>query len=116
MPTLLERLGRALLGEDDTHCCDPSAPALRLIVKCRKCGELISTRIEKAYELEAEYELNNGHSDEEEPRPSGFVLHKEMLGVRCQNLVQVEMHMDVHRGMTSRTITGGDLIEFADCE
>lgn len=122
MTNLLEKIGRVLWGDGDTPCCDATAPALRLAVKCAKCGEIITTRIEKAYELEAEYDLCHGRQAEEEddearePRPSGFVLHKEMIGANCQNLIQVEMHLDAQRGMISRSVEGGELVEFVDCE
>ena len=119
MPTLLERLGRALLGSEEECRCDHSAPALRLVVKCNKCGELIQTRVEKAYELEAEY-ANNGHKQEEaeEPRPSGYTLCKELVGARCQNLVHLILHLDSHTcpGSRDMSIEGGELVEVADCE
>jgi len=118
VPTILERLGRAIWGNESSGGCDPSSPALCLLVKCDRCGEMIRTRVEKAYELESEYDLSNAHdvNEDEEPKPSGYTLHKEMLGVKCQNLIHVEMHFDCHhRGMT-RKVEGGQLVEFTDCE
>lgn len=117
MPTILERLGRAIWGNESPGGCDPSSPALCLLVKCDRCGEILRTRVEKAYELEAEYELN-GHQldDDEEPKPSGYTLHKDMIGAYCQNLIHVEMHFDCHHRGTTRTIQGGQLVEFTDCE
>ena len=118
MSTLLERLGQAFWGKE-RHCgCDPSSPALRLAVRCGRCGEIIRTRIEKAYEFEAEYEATNGHQtdDQGEPKPSGFVLHKELLGVQCQQLVRVTMHFDAGRGVAHRQVEGGELVEIGDCE
>jgi hypothetical protein len=118
VPTLLERLGRALWPADRVGCCDPSSPALHLVVRCDLCGELIHSRAEKAYELEAEYEATHGHDldEDEEPKPSGFVLHKELVGADCQNLVHVTMHLDAHRGLLTKHIEGGQFVEIHDCE
>lgn len=118
MPTLLERLGRAIWGDNDVACCDPSSPALCLHLKCARCGEIIRARVEKAYELEAEYEPTNGHVYEEgeEPRPTGYALHKELVGAGCQNLVHVTMRLDACRNVTSRAIDGGEFLEVTDCE
>ena len=116
--TLIERLGRALWGTERFVCCDPSSPALCIVVKCSRCGELIRTRVEKAYELEAEYEATNGHTyaEGEEPKPSGYTLQKELVGARCQNLIHLSMHFDAHRGANTRSIQGGEFVEVTDCE
>lgn len=115
---MLERLHRALWGGEMQRCCDHSSPALRLCVRCAKCGELVCVRIEKAYELEAEYESTNGSSadENEEPKPTGYSLRKEMVGAQCQNLMYVTMHLDAHRDITHREVEGGELVEAVDCE
>lgn len=119
MPTLLERLGRALWQSDHATCCDPSSPALRLAVRCSKCGETIQCRVEKAYELEAEYDSGNGHhpaDDDEEPKPCGYTLHKELVGAGCQNLIHLTMRLDAHRCVIARNIVGGQIVDVQDCE
>lgn len=118
MPTLLERLGQALWGREQHPCCDPSSPALKLVVRCARCGELIQTRIEKAYEVEAEYDPAPGHpgTEDEEPKPIGFTLHKEMLGTQCQQLVQVELRFGATKHVVHRQVDGGELVEITDCE
>jgi len=117
VPTLLERLGQAIWGKDQQCGCDPSSPALGLVVRCSHCGEIIRTRVEKAYELEAEYENTNGHKleEHEEPKPSGYTLHKEMLGSQCQQLIYVTMHFDAGRNISRRQIEGGEFVEIGDC-
>ena len=116
--TIWKRLGNALLGSGTEVCCDPSSPALRLVVKCERCGELIRARVDKAHELQCEYERANGSrtDEEEEPRPTGYTLIKELVGANCQNLVHVEMHFDSHRHITARHVEGGEFAEVLDCE
>jgi len=119
--TLLERLGKAFWGSDRVALCDPSSPAMQIMVRCAKCGELIRTRIDKATDLEAEYENGNGngngHYEEgEEPRPSGYSLHKELVGAKCQRLIRLTMRLDSHRMVISRTIEGGEFADVIDCE
>ena len=118
MSTLLKRLGDALFGGDGTGGFDCSAPALRLTVKCAKCGELITVRIDKEHELQCEYNQSNGsrHDGDEEPRPSGYTLLKELVGAHCQNLVRVEMHFDACKHIGARHIDGGEFAEVANCE
>lgn len=85
-------------------------------MRCSRCGEIIHSRSEKAYELEAEYE--NGHDlpEDEEPKPTGYVLHKELVGAGCQNLIHLTLRLDAHRCLTARQIEGGEFVEFQDCE
>lgn len=73
--------------------------------------------MEKAYELEAEYDGGNGHRahEHEEPRPTGYILHKEMLGAQCQQLINVTMRFDATRCILQRQIEGGEFLEISDC-
>jgi len=92
---------------------------LHITVRCDKCGEIIRSRVEKAYELEAEYDGGNGHhlaDDDEEPKPTGYTLHKELVGSDCQNLIHLAMRLDGHRCVINRNIEGGQFVEFRDCE
>lgn len=87
------------------------------MVRCARCGELIRSRIDKATDLEAEYENGNGHYEEgDEPRPTGYTLHKELVGAGCQKLIHLTMRLDSHRMVTSRTIDGGEFVDVIDCE
>lgn len=87
-------------------------------MRCNRCGEVVCTRVEKAYEMEAEYESTGeaGTDEYEVPRPVGYLLHKDLLGTQCQNLMHVTMHFDAHRDIIHREVEGGELVEAADCE
>jgi len=50
MPTLVDRIRDLLLGQPDENN-NNHAPAMRITVQC-DCGQKITTRIEKAYELQ----------------------------------------------------------------
>jgi hypothetical protein len=91
-----------------------AAPALRLRVQCGQCGELISARIDKANDLLCEYP--DSARDDEAPHPTGYTLHKELVGRQCQNLVHLTVHFSDHRRATRHEIEGGVLLGWEDCQ
>lgn len=115
---IFTRLGQMWKRVECPDCCDSSAPALQITVRCDRCGEIIRARVEKAYEIEALYESSNGHGwdNQEEPKPTGYILHKELVGARCQNLLHVVMEFDAQRHIISRHISGGEFVQIVDCE
>lgn len=111
MARLLDSLKHTFLGK--ALASESTAPALELKVKCGKCGEVITTRVDKANEVLCEF----GKVDEdaeEPPPPIGYTLHKEFLGRKCQNLVRLTLHIDGNRRVTSHEITGGELVGWRD--
>lgn len=112
---LLSALRRALLGAQ-TDDSGGTAPALRVEVRCSKCGEIIHARVDKMHELQCEYE-ETGHADpEEEPHPTSYLLTKELVGARCQNLVHFTMRFDARSRPIERHIDGGDFVLVEECE
>jgi len=113
MGRLISGLRTALLGRD-THHETASCPAMRVTVKCAKCGEAISVRVDKANDLLAEYDDT---SDADEPvAPSGYVLRKEMVGRKCQNLVHFTMRFDGRRRIVGHEIQGGQFVDWEDTD
>ena len=113
MPKMLERLRDLVLGgkgEDSQG----TAPALVIKVRCDRCGEEITTRVEKAHALQEQYDTQGPEG--EEPQVSGYLLQKELLGEKCQELVRLTMHFDPCRRLVKHEITGGQLLEVADSE
>ncbi len=111
MTKLFTSLKQALIGQfiaDST-----AAPVVRIRVKCGKCGETIATRVDKAYELQCEYADIEGGDPDTPPPPTGYVLHKEVVGRNCQNLIHFVVHFDARRRMVGHEISGG---EFLGCE
>ena len=74
------------------------------------CGEPIRVRINLAHDLEEEYE--SGDAD----RVVGYTLHKEVLGTRCQNLMQLTIHYDASRREVEREADGATLISAEEYE
>ncbi len=111
MGRFLHSIRHTLLG--DPASSDGTAPALQVRVKCRRCGEVIAVRVDKANDLLCEF---GDVSDEapEPPPPTGYTLHKEVVGRKCQNLVHFTMHFDDHRRVTGREIEGGEFVGWED--
>lgn len=114
MPGLLEKLREVVLG---SRCVDSNgtAPALMITVRCKRCGEEIKTRVEKAHALQEQYEMvAGGHG--EEPEVSGYLLQKEILGENCQSLIHLTMHFDPCTRLLKHEIEGGELVEVTDSD
>ena len=113
MPKLIERLREMVLGGkcEDTN---GTAPALIIKVRCSNCGEEIATRVEKAHALQEQYARGNGAK--EEPQVSGYLLQKEVLGEKCQQLIYLTMHFDPHKRPLKHEIQGGTLLEIVSHE
>ncbi len=113
MGKLIDKLRDALLG----HAPNDSggmAPALLVTVECEKCGERITTRIEKAYELQDVYP-DKAPAEGEEEQVAGYILHKELVGANCQNIINLELTFDTCRQITGQSITGGKIISIQEC-
>jgi hypothetical protein len=114
MPGIIEKLRAMMLGprcEDS----DGTAPALVLRIRCKRCGEEITTRIEKAHALQEQYEMVQGERGEE-PELSGYLLQKEFLGAKCQNLIALTMHLDPCTRPLKHEMEGGELLEVRDSD
>ena len=111
MGKLLHTLKHSLLG--GAAPVSGKAPALQVRVRCSRCGETIATRVDKATEMLCEF----GDVPEdatEPPHPVGYTLHKEFLGRKCQNLIQLHMHFDDRRRLTSHEVEGGELEDWSE--
>ena len=114
MPGIIEKLRDAVLG---TRCPDSNgtAPALVIRIRCKHCGEEITTRVEKAHALQEQYEMVEGDHGEE-PEVSGYLLQKEILGSKCQKIISLTMHLDACTRPLKHEVDGGELLEVRDSD
>jgi hypothetical protein len=104
-------LAQILLGTAPSS--NGTAPALNVSVRCSKCGEIITVRVDKANDLLAEY-ADEASDSEEMPHPIGYTLYKEVVGRSCPNLVHFVMQFDAHRRVTKHRIEGGTFVGWQD--
>jgi hypothetical protein len=77
--------------------------AFWVYVRCNACGEPIRVRVSLQNDLSAEF-------DEGSDDPTGFVVHKEVVGQRCFRRIQVDMTFDAQRRVTDQQIRGGTFL------
>lgn len=114
MPGLAQRLRDMFLGGKLADS-NGTAPALKMKIRCDQCGEEITTRVEKAHALQEQYESTEGE-ESEEPKLSGYLLQKELLGEKCQQIIRLTMHFDAATRLLGHEIEGGELLEVTDSE
>ena len=73
------------------------------------CGEALRVRINPQNDLLEEFE-------DDEERVSGYTVHKDVLGTRCQNMMQLTIRYDANRREIGRQADGATLIDAAEYE
>ena len=73
-------------------------------VRCSRCGEVIRVRADRRFDLEQAF-------DPERDTVTGYVLNKEILGQRCQQLLRLTVHFDRSYRETGRELEGGEFVE-----
>lgn len=63
---------------------------LHFYVRCDRCGERLHIRVNKRTDIADDYEAE----------PPVKMLHKEVLGSRCPNLMYVHLTLDASYGIT----------------
>jgi len=73
-------------------------------VKCEKCGEIITAKVNRRTDLQNLYL---------EPGETGvaFNLKKEILGKKCPNLIRIDVDFDRNYRIIAQEITGGTFLE-----
>jgi hypothetical protein len=68
-------------------------------VKCRRCGEIISGRVDLSNDLSVEYEEGGDI----------FFARKTLMGEnRCFQRIEVELKFNASRDLLERHVTGGE--------
>jgi hypothetical protein len=72
-------------------------------VKCRRCGEIIRSRIDLNYDLSVEY----GQGDKKT-----YFCRKTLMGTgRCFQRVEVELTFDGDKRLIEHQISGGEFVD-----
>lgn len=78
--------------------------ALIFFVRCDRCGEIIRVRADRRWDLLQE--LGEGSS--------GYSLHKDVLGTRCNALLHVLVRFDDAYRITHQEVQGGRFVSAAE--
>ena len=73
-------------------------------VKCNRCGEEITVNVRRSSDISRLYE-------EEGSAGSAFLLRKEILGKKCNNLIYLTAYFGENYNLISSEISGGKIIE-----
>ena len=73
-------------------------------VRCNRCGEEIAVNVRRNSDISRLYE-------EESPAGSAFLLRKEILGKKCNNLIYLTAYFGENYNLISSEISGGKIIE-----
>ncbi len=72
-------------------------------VKCSKCQEIITVKINPANDLMNQYKESNVSGP-------AFILKKEILGNNCSNLMQLKVEFDENYNVLTKSVEGGEVI------
>lgn len=75
-----------------------------VVVKCKRCGEIIRTRVNLNNDLSVEYGPSGS--------PSEYLCRKVLMGEgRCYQQVEVRLVFSPGRKLLSKEISGGEFVE-----
>lgn len=75
--------------------------ALWVSVRCRRCGEIVRTRINLNNDLSAEYDGD----------ATTFVCRKVLVGEkRCFQQIEVVLKFDANRKLIDQAVSGGEFV------
>lgn len=77
---------------------------IRIAVRCRRCGEEINVGLRKTSDFSRVYE------SDEAPSGSSFMIRKEILGSKCNNLIYLTIFFDESFRIISKEIEGGEFL------
>lgn len=81
----------------------PPRNLLPLKVRCRRCGEIITTQVDVNNDLSADYD---------EAGDATYHCRKGLIGQQhCYQTVEVELKFDANRRLIDRQISGGEFVE-----
>ncbi len=91
---LLRRLGSLLSGRPGA---DTPANTIAFYVRCDQCGEVVRVRAHRNWDLVQEF--GDGGT--------GYSLHKDVLGVRCNRLMRMHVRFGPDYRIKEQQVEGG---------
>lgn len=77
------------------------------VVRCSRCGEVVRVRADRRYDLQQDFDPSGD-------TVQGYVLNKEVLGSRCQQLMYLTVHFNRSYEEVERSIEGAEFVAEAD--
>jgi hypothetical protein len=103
MVSFFGKLFGALFGASRSSTVGGDRNAIWTYVRCNACGEAIRVRISREHDLSAEF-------DEGIDAPTGYRVHKDVVGQQCFRRIEVDMTFDSQRKVTDQQIKGGRFV------
>ncbi len=76
-------------------------PSLWVSVRCKRCGEVVKTRLSSNNDLSAEYDGD----------ATTYVCRKILVGEeRCFQQIEVVLKFDANRKLIERAVSGGEFV------
>lgn len=101
--SFFSKLFGALRGGASRPADDAGRSAFWIYVRCSACGEAVRVRVNREHDLSAEF-------DEGSDAPTGYRVHKEIVGRNCFRRIQVDMTFDQQRRVVNQQIRGGTFL------
>ena len=83
---------------------DTASKFITFTVRCNKCGEKITVRARKNSDI-------SGVSEGESHPGAEYLLRKEILGEKCNNLIYIEVYFGTGFNIISKEISSGEFVE-----
>ncbi|MBU4483130.1 MAG: hypothetical protein KKG62_03385 [Actinobacteria bacterium] len=83
---------------------DTASKFITFKVRCNKCGEKITVRARKNSDI-------SGVSEGESQPGAEYLLRKEILGEKCNNLIHIEVYFGPGFNIISKEISSGEFVE-----
>jgi hypothetical protein len=97
-----------LFGNKDRGAAGDDREGLHIYVRCDRCGEKVHIRANRRTDITQEYDESGDRSKR--------VLHKEILGSKCQNLMYAHLTLDAADKVIDSRMEGCTLISREEYE
>ncbi|MBN1248008.1 MAG: hypothetical protein JXC32_10150 [Anaerolineae bacterium] len=97
---ILGKIREVLFGSATGEIRDPMG--IYIYAKCDRCGAPVRIRVDKAHDLQRDYDTG------------GFILHKEIMDGTCFALMQATVRFSARYAIVESEVEGGRLISWEE--